>query len=64
VSVVVWLLEATTFWLVGDSLDLGFTAVVALFLVVLVAFLSIIPSGPGYIGTFEPAVVFGLYGSA
>lgn len=60
VSVVVWLLEASTFWLVGDSLHLGFTAVEALFLVVLVAFVSIIPSGPGYIGTFEAAVVFGL----
>jgi uncharacterized membrane protein YbhN (UPF0104 family) len=61
VTVVVWLLEATIFWLVGDSLHLGFTPVEALFLVVLTSFVAIIPSGPGYIGTFEAAVVFGLH---
>jgi uncharacterized membrane protein YbhN (UPF0104 family) len=59
-SVVIWLFEASTFWLIGDSLHLDFSALEALFLVVLVAFVSIIPSGPGYIGTFEAAVVFGL----
>lgn len=60
-TVVLWMLEASTFWLVGDSLNLGFTPVEALFLVVLIAFVSTIPSGPGYIGTFEAAVVFGLH---
>jgi uncharacterized membrane protein YbhN (UPF0104 family) len=60
VTVVVWMLEASIFWLVGDALDLGFTPVEALFLVVLTSFVSIIPSAPGYIGTFEAAVVFGL----
>jgi glycosyltransferase 2 family protein len=60
-TVVVWMLEAATFWLVGDSLNLGFTPVEALFLVVLIGFVSIIPSAPGYIGTFEAAVVFGLH---
>jgi hypothetical protein len=61
VTVVIWLLEASIFWLVGDSLHLGFTPVEALFLVVLTSFVAIIPSGPGYIGTFEAAVVFGLH---
>ena len=60
VTLVVWLLEAVIFWLVGDSLHLEITAVEALFLVVLTSFVAIIPSAPGYIGTFEAAVVFGL----
>jgi glycosyltransferase 2 family protein len=60
VSVTVWLLEASIFWLVGDSLHLGINPVEALFLAVLTSFVAIIPSAPGYIGTFEAAVVFGL----
>ena len=60
VTVAVWLLEACIFWLVGDSLHLGINPVEALFLVVLTSFVAIIPSAPGYIGTFEAAVVFGL----
>lgn len=60
VTVGIWLLEASTFWLVGDSLHLGITPVEALFLVVLTSFVATIPSAPGYIGTFEAAVVFGL----
>jgi glycosyltransferase 2 family protein len=60
VTVAIWLLEASTFWLVGDALHLGMTPVEALFLVVLTSFVAIIPSAPGYIGTFEAAVVFGL----
>jgi uncharacterized protein (TIRG00374 family) len=60
VTVAVWLLEASIFWLVGNSLHLGITPVEALFLVVLTSFVAIIPAAPGYIGTFEAAVVFGL----
>jgi uncharacterized membrane protein YbhN (UPF0104 family) len=60
VTVAVWLLEALIFWLVGDSLHLGLTPIEALFLVVLTSFVAIVPSAPGYIGTFEAAVVFGL----
>ena len=60
VTVAVWLFEALIFWLVGDSLHLGITPVEALFLVVLTSFVAIIPSAPGYIGTFEAAIVFGL----
>jgi glycosyltransferase 2 family protein len=58
VTVAVWLLEASIFWLVGDSLDLGINPIEALFLAVLTSFVAIIPSAPGYIDTFEAAVVF------
>jgi uncharacterized protein (TIRG00374 family) len=60
VTVAVWLLEASIFWLVGDALHLGINPIEALFLAVLTSFVAIIPSAPGYIGTFEAAVVFGL----
>lgn len=60
VTIAVWLIEALIFWLVGDSLHLGITPIEALFLVVLTSFVAIIPSAPGYIGTFEAAIVFGL----
>jgi len=55
VSSVAWVLDATTFWLVGRSLgiDLHFGAAV---LVAAVAVLgTAIPSAPGYVGTFELA---------
>ena len=57
----VWMLEALIFWLIGDSLHLGINPVEALFLVVLTSFVAIIPAAPGYVGTFEAAVVFGLH---
>jgi glycosyltransferase 2 family protein len=60
VTVAIWFLEALIFWLIGDSLDLAISPVEALFLVVLTSFVSIVPSAPGYVGTFEAAVVFGL----
>jgi uncharacterized protein (TIRG00374 family) len=60
-TVAVWMLEASIFWLVGDSLHLDFTPVEALFLVVLTSFVAIVPSAPGYVGTFEAAVVYGLH---
>jgi uncharacterized membrane protein YbhN (UPF0104 family) len=61
VTVAVWLLEASIFWLVGDALHLGINPIEAMFLAVLTSFVAIIPSAPGYIGTFEAAVVFGLH---
>jgi glycosyltransferase 2 family protein len=59
-SLVIWLLEGTIFWLVADSLSLGVGPPDALFLVVLSAFSALIPAAPGYVGTFDTAVVFGL----
>ena len=61
VTVGIWMLEASIYWLVGDSLHLGITPVEALFLAVLTSFVAIIPAAPGYVGTFEAAIVFGLH---
>jgi uncharacterized membrane protein YbhN (UPF0104 family) len=56
----VWMLEGIVFLLVGEALDLGFGLVDGLFLVVLASFFALIPAAPGYVGTFDTALLFGL----
>ena len=61
VSLVVWLLEGTIFWLVATSLGLGGVGIVdGVFLAVLSALAALIPAAPGYLGTFDAALIFGL----
>ena len=56
----IWLLEGLIFWLVAGSLELDVGFVEGVFLLVLSAFFSLVPAAPGYVGTFDAAVVFGL----
>ena len=57
----VWLLEGSIFWLVAQALDARHLAPSRrLFLLVLAAFFSLVPAAPGYVGTFDAAVIFGL----
>lgn len=56
-SVLCWLLDATTFWLVGRSLDVDLTWPAALIIAAVTVLGTAIPSAPGYIGTFELAAV-------
>ena len=60
VSLVVWLLEGTICWLVATSLGLGITPIDGVFLAVLSALAALIPAAPGYLGTFDAALIFGL----
>jgi uncharacterized protein (TIRG00374 family) len=57
----VWLLEGVIFYLVAQSLSLDVGVVDGCMLLVLSAFFSLIPAAPGYVGTFDAAVVFGLH---
>ena len=59
-TVLVWLIEGTIFWLVAHSLSLDVNPVEGCFILVLTSFFSLIPAAPGYVGTFDAAVVFGL----
>jgi glycosyltransferase 2 family protein len=59
-TVGVWLLEALIFMLVAQSLDLDLDLVDGLFVNVLASFFALIPAAPGYVGTFDAAVLFGL----
>jgi glycosyltransferase 2 family protein len=60
VTLLVWMLEGTIFWLVARSLSLDVSWIEGTFLVVLSAFFALIPAAPGYVGTFDAAVLFGL----
>jgi uncharacterized membrane protein YbhN (UPF0104 family) len=61
VTAFVWMLEGVVFWLVGRSLGLDIDIVGGTFLVVLASFFALIPAAPGYVGTFDTAVLFGLH---
>jgi uncharacterized membrane protein YbhN (UPF0104 family) len=60
VTLAVWLIEGAIFWIVAQSLELDVAPLEGCFLLVLSAFFSLIPAAPGYVGTFDAAIVFGL----
>jgi hypothetical protein len=61
-TVGIWMLEAVVLWLLGRSLSLDLSPLGAAFVLVLSAFLSLVPAAPGYIGTYDAAIIFGLKG--
>jgi uncharacterized membrane protein YbhN (UPF0104 family) len=56
----IWFLEGVIFWLIGNSLGLGIDVLEGTFLTVLTSFFLLVPAAPGYIGTFDAALVVGL----
>lgn len=58
-TIAVWALEACVWWLTGEAAGLGLSAVEACYLLALASMFALIPSGPGYAGTMDAAVVFG-----
>lgn len=50
-----WLLDGTTFWLVGQSLGVEFAPAAALLIAAVTMLGTALPSAPGYLGTFELA---------
>jgi hypothetical protein len=58
----IWMLEGLVLWLLGQSLSLHVSPIGACFVLVLSAFLSLVPAAPGYIGTYDAAIIFGLKG--
>jgi uncharacterized membrane protein YbhN (UPF0104 family) len=59
-TLVIWLMEAGVLALCAAALGLGIGIVESVFLVVLVSLSAMIPAGPGYVGTFDAALLFGL----
>jgi uncharacterized protein (TIRG00374 family) len=57
----IWALEALIFWLVAQSLNLDVSPLGASLVVVLASFFALIPAAPGYVGTFDAAVLFALH---
>jgi len=59
-TAVVWLAESIIFWLVGASIGLSITVLESTLVVVLASFFALIPAAPGYVGTYDAAVLFAL----
>ncbi|HTA96785.1 MAG TPA: lysylphosphatidylglycerol synthase transmembrane domain-containing protein [Solirubrobacteraceae bacterium] len=59
-TAVVWMGEGCIYWLVGRALDLHLDLLQGCFLVALTSLAAIIPAAPGYIGTYDAAIQFGL----
>jgi len=55
VSAVCWMLDATTFWLVAQSIGVPLAPAAALLIAAVTVLGTAIPSAPGYVGTFELA---------
>jgi uncharacterized protein (TIRG00374 family) len=66
-SVIAWGLEASTYWMVarafGDPLATAMTPVAALLTTAIGNLATLVPSGPGYVGTFEAGVLLALNGA-
>ena len=55
---VIWAIEASTYFLVAHAVGLGISFGGAVFIMVVANFVALIPAGPGYVGTFDAAVLF------
>ncbi len=58
-SLVLWTLEALVYYGVAQAVELGLDPLEALYLVALTNLFALVPAAPGYVGTFDAAVLFG-----
>lgn len=56
-SAAAWLLDAVTYWLVGQSLGLPLSPLGAVVISAVTVLSTAVPAAPGYVGTFELATV-------
>ncbi|HYZ29794.1 MAG TPA: lysylphosphatidylglycerol synthase domain-containing protein, partial [Thermoleophilaceae bacterium] len=54
----IWAIEASVYFLVAHAVGLGASFDGAVFIMVVANFISLIPAGPGYVGTFDAAVLY------
>jgi uncharacterized membrane protein YbhN (UPF0104 family) len=59
-TVLIWVVEATVYATVAKAVDLPLQGLDALYLVALTNLVALIPAAPGYVGTFDAAVIFGV----
>lgn len=55
---IIWSIEASTYFLISKAVGLGVSLDGAVFIMVVANFVALIPAGPGYVGTFDAAVLF------
>ncbi|CAN5163568.1 hypothetical protein BH20ACT16_BH20ACT16_11390 [soil metagenome] len=60
ITFVVWALEWIAWWLTARAVGLDLALLEVGYLMGLASMFALVPSGPGYVGTFDAAVVFGV----
>ena len=60
VTFVIWAFEASVYLAVAHAVDLDISGMGALYIMALTNLVAMLPAGPGYVGTFDAAVVFGV----
>lgn len=60
-TIVIWLSEGLIFWMIAESLELNISLAEAALTVVVASFFGMIPAAPGYVGTYDAAVLFALH---
>jgi uncharacterized membrane protein YbhN (UPF0104 family) len=61
VSIVIWCLEGVTFMVIARSIEIDLEPLSAIAVVVLASLAAAIPALPGYVGTFDAALLVGLH---
>jgi uncharacterized membrane protein YbhN (UPF0104 family) len=59
-TLLIWVLEASVYAAVARAVDLPLQGLDALYLVALTNLVALVPAAPGYVGTFDAAVLFGV----
>jgi len=59
-TLLIWVLEATVYATVAEAVSLPLQGLDALYLVALTNLVALVPAAPGYVGTFDAAVLFGV----
>ena len=59
-TLVVWTLEWVAWWLTARAAQLDLALLEVGYLMGLASVFALVPSGPGYVGTFDAAIVFGV----
>ena len=63
-SLVIWALEAAVYFAVGRAVNLDLDPLGAVYVVTLTNLCALVPAAPGYIGTFDAAVLFAVHSLA
>lgn len=59
-TLAIWGIELFVWWATGRAAGIDFSFLQTAYLLSLAATLSLVPSGPGYLGTLDAAVIFGV----
>jgi uncharacterized membrane protein YbhN (UPF0104 family) len=62
-SGVIWCVDGLTFAIIARAVGIELGAASALAVIVLASLAAAIPAAPGYVGTFDAAMLFGLHGA-